>query len=76
MTLKDESFPADQFEVVRGQHIVRWERISPGNNVSHVLIVRPLEPGNFNFTAAKVTYTPSEGAEEKVSTVYDAALFQ
>lgn len=67
VVLKDESYPAEQFEFVRGQPTVRWERLSPGNNVTHVVIVRPLVADNFNFTAATVTYKPSETAEEKVS---------
>ncbi|XP_062516316.1 translocon-associated protein subunit beta-like [Corticium candelabrum] len=67
VTLTDDSFPADKFEFVRGQHAVRWDRISPGSNVSHVIIVRPLEAGNFNFSMARVAYKPAEGREEKVS---------
>ena len=66
VTLTDDSFPADKFEFVRGQHAVRWDRISPGSNVSHVIIVRPLEAGNFNFSMARVAYKPAEGREEKV----------
>ena len=66
MILKDDSFPDEQFEFVRGQLTVRWERISPGNNVTHVVIVRPLVADNFNFSAATVTYKPSETAGKKV----------
>jgi len=35
-----------------------------GNNVSHVVIVKPLKAGYFNFSAAELTYLPSESAAE------------
>ncbi len=59
--LKDASFPAEDFENVRGSLEVRWERIAPGSNVSHVVILKPLKSGYFNFTAAEVTYLAKEG---------------
>ena len=40
---------------------MRWERIAPGSNVSHVVILKPLKSGYFNFTAAEVTYLAKEG---------------
>jgi len=58
--LKDDSFPAESFEVVSGAFSVGWSRIAPGTNVTHALITRPLKSGVFNFTAAQVTYKPSE----------------
>jgi len=38
-----------------------WYR---GNNVSHVVIVRPLKAGYFNFSSAELIYLPSESATE------------
>jgi len=35
-----------------------------GNNVSHVVIVKPLKTGYFNFTSAELSYLPSETATE------------
>jgi len=35
-----------------------------GNNVSHVVIMRPLKAGYFNFSAAELSYLPSESATE------------
>jgi len=35
-----------------------------GNNVSHVVIMRPLKAGYFNFTSAELSYLPSETATE------------
>jgi len=63
-TLSDKSFPAAEFDVVHGNLEVKWERIGPGNNVSHVVILRPKKPGYFNFTSAELSYLPSESATE------------
>jgi len=35
-----------------------------GNNVSHVVIMRPLKAGYFNFSSAELSYLPSESATE------------
>lgn len=43
---------------------VRWERIAPGANVTHSVVIRPQNWGAFNYTAAVVTYYPSEDAKE------------
>jgi len=61
--LKDDSFPPEMFDVVSGSFSVGWSRIAPGTNVTHALITRPLKSGVFNFTAAQVTYKPSEDAQ-------------
>jgi len=61
--LKDASFPADGFQVVHGNLEVSWNRIAPGSNVSHSVIMRPLQSGYFNFTSAVVGYKVSEDAE-------------
>lgn len=62
--LVDNTFPEDDFEVVLGSLEVKWQRIGPGNNVSHVVIVKPLKAGYFNFSAAELSYLPSESATE------------
>uniref|UniRef100_K1QZ50 RNA-dependent RNA polymerase n=2 Tax=Magallana gigas TaxID=29159 RepID=K1QZ50_MAGGI len=66
VNLKEESFPEQDFEVVKGNLNVKWERIAPGTNVSHVVVLRPLQFGYFNFTAAEVSYKPSENAASAV----------
>jgi len=58
------SFPTQSFQIVKGQLQVRWEKIEPGANVTHSVIVRPRTYGTFNYTAALVTYYPGEGAKE------------
>jgi len=63
--LKDESFPEESFEVVRGLLNVKLDRLAPGNNVSHAIVVRPKHHGYMNFSAAQVRYLASEGAKEE-----------
>ncbi|KAL5004504.1 hypothetical protein ScPMuIL_017960 [Solemya velum] len=65
VTLKDDSFPASDFEILVGSVEVQWGRIAPGSNVSHSVIVKPLKYGYFNFTAAEISYLPSEDVTEK-----------
>jgi translocon-associated protein subunit beta len=62
--LVDKSFPDSDFEVVHGNLEVTWQRIGPGYNVSHVVILRPKNAGYFNFTAAEISYLPSETESE------------
>ncbi|KAI6215577.1 hypothetical protein M3Y94_00401400 [Aphelenchoides besseyi] len=58
------SFPTQSFEVIKGLLQVRWEKIPPGGNVTHSVIIRPRNYGVFNHTAAQVTYYPKEDAKE------------
>ena len=67
MNLVDDSFLITDFETVRGQSSVEWRTIPPNGNVTHILVLKPLKKGFFNFTAAKLTYSPSEGADIQVS---------
>ncbi|MFH4973646.1 hypothetical protein AB6A40_000355 [Gnathostoma spinigerum] len=59
-----DAFPTQGFEIIRGLLQVRWERIAPGVNVSHSVVVRPRAVGSFNYTAALISYYPSEDARE------------
>ncbi|VBB29458.1 unnamed protein product [Acanthocheilonema viteae] len=59
-----DGFPTQAFDVVRGLLQVRWERIGPGNNVSHSVVVRPRAVGAFNYLPAQITYYPTEDAKE------------
>lgn len=61
--LNDASFTEDNFEVVAGSLNAKWNRLAPGTNVSHSVILRPVQSSYFNFTSAEVSYQPSEGAE-------------
>ncbi|KAK3910337.1 Translocon-associated protein subunit beta [Frankliniella fusca] len=64
VALKDSSFPADSFSVVGGSLELNVDRIPPGANVSHVVVVRPRKPGYFNFSSAEVNYLPSDEAKQ------------
>ncbi|XP_064653322.1 translocon-associated protein subunit beta-like [Lineus longissimus] len=64
--LSDTSFPEGSFEPVHGFLNVKWERVAPGTNVSHVVVLKPAKAGIFNFTSAELTYSPSEESKETV----------
>ncbi|VDK60979.1 unnamed protein product [Onchocerca ochengi] len=59
-----DGFPTQAFDVIRGLLQVRWERIGPGSNVSHSVVVRPRAVGAFNYSSAQITYYPTEDAKE------------
>ena len=73
--LIDNSFPSDGFEVVRGQLSVKWTRLAPGTNATHSVILRPLQPGIFNFTSAEVTYKSAEENARQQVCGDNSALF-
>ena len=66
------SFPTQSFEIVKGLLQVRWEKIAPGENVTHSITVRPRNYGVFNYTAAAASYFPNENAKE-VRVVYSTS---
>lgn len=61
----DAAFSPAQFEVISGSTKFTIPRIAPSANVTHTVVVRPLEGirGRFNFTAGEISYL-SEGAAE------------
>jgi translocon-associated protein subunit beta len=59
----DNGFRAEDFDLVSGQTKYKLDRVAPGSNSSHTIVVRPKKFGYFNFTAAEVTYNAeSSGA--------------
>lgn len=63
VTMHDDDFQRQAFDIVGGQPALSIDRIPPQSNYSHVLVVRPKSSGYFNFTAAEVSYKPHEEAE-------------
>jgi len=63
VTLDDSlNFHAQYFEILKGALVVEWDRIAPGSNVSHSIILKPLYYGSINYTSAEISYFPSETA--------------
>jgi len=62
--LNDDSFNTKHFEVVKGLLNFKIDRLSPGANITHAIVVRPKQPGYYNFTAAEVKYRVSEEASQ------------
>jgi len=54
------NFHAQYFEVLKGSLSVEWDKIATGSNVSHSVILKPLYYGYINYTAADISYFPSE----------------
>lgn len=53
--------------MIGGQTVVKFNRIPPKTNNSHVLVVRPKKFGYFNFTSAEVRYkSGEEGGATKI----------
>merc|ERR1719245_2232628 len=55
--VNDVGFRPDDFDTVSGQTSWKLERVGPGGNSTHMVVVRPKKFGYFNFTAAEVSYS-------------------
>jgi len=60
IVLTEAGFGPEDFDVAGGQTVVKFNRIPPKTNNSHVLVVRPKKFGYFNFTSAEVRYKSGE----------------
>jgi translocon-associated protein subunit beta len=66
IVLTEAGFGTDDFDVAGGQTVVKFNRIPPKTNNSHVLVVRPKKFGYFNFTSAEVRYKSGEEGVTKI----------
>lgn len=57
-------YSSEDFDIAGGQLQVKFDRIAPNANVSHTVVVQPKKYGYFNFTAAEISYQPSEDSAE------------
>jgi len=56
VVLSEVGFGPNDFDVAGGQTVVKFNRIPPKANNTHILVVRPKKFGYFNFTSAEVKY--------------------
>ncbi|CAL8079893.1 unnamed protein product [Orchesella dallaii] len=67
--LKDSSFEDENnFIGVSGFTDVTFGNIPAGGNASHIIVIRPVNPGVYNFTAAQITYSYGTGEQDTVGT--------
>ena len=62
LQVADSGFRQEDFDLVAGQTKYKLDRVAPGANASHTVVVRPKKFGYFNFTAAEVLLGDSQGA--------------
>jgi len=63
--LDDDTWSADKFEVISGLTDAHWDRIGPGANVSHVVVVKARGEGEIELPPAVVTYRSGLGGDKQ-----------
>ena len=64
LSLKERGFPESDFDLMGGKTEVKLDRLAPGANNSHVVVIRPKKFGYFNFTAAEVSYRSGDDGDQ------------
>ncbi|GMT03787.1 hypothetical protein PENTCL1PPCAC_25961, partial [Pristionchus entomophagus] len=65
ITLDDNnSFPAEYFSIVAGMTQITVSRLNPGGNITHVVILHATQAGEYDFPAARITYSPDVDSAE------------
>merc|ERR1712088_1115641 len=72
LTLTENGFGMDDFDVVGGQSAVKFDRLAGGANTTHALVLRPKKFGYFNFTSAEVKYRVSEDEDSEIRYGYSS----
>lgn len=71
--LDEENFSPADFDFISGFTKANWERIPPGQNATHVLVLQPKNYQNFNFTAARITYKNGDSQDAAVVVGFTSA---
>ena len=72
VSLTETGFGMDDFDVVGGQPAIKFDRLAPGANTTHALVLRPKKYGYFNFTSAEVKYRASEDEDSEIRYGYSS----
>ena len=64
--MTENGFGVDDFDIVGGQAAIKFDRLAPGANTTHALVLRPTKFGYFNFTSAEVKYRASEEEDSPI----------
>ena len=67
--MADDSFNEDHFEHIAGLMHVMWDRVPPGGNVTHAVVVKPTVFGVYNMSYARITYRADEKGTSVVRVV-------
>ena len=72
VALTESGFGMDDFDIAGGQPAVKFDRLAPGANTTHALVLRPKKYGYFNFTSAEVKYRVSEDEDSEIRVGYSS----
>lgn len=74
--LEDPSFPLDKFELISGSLSAGKDLLASMSNVSHIVILKPITYGAYNFTWAKIRYTNMQNEHLQIGTSHEPGLME